>query len=273
VHRFQDFSDVTYLDFLTSAAAVAPVLDKAGHRRVGSTVLEGVRATRAVTATNTNLGILLLLAPLAAVAPGENLRCGVGRVLDALDVEDARAVYRAIRLAVPGGLGEVPEQDVRTEPTQTLRQVMALAAQHDLVARQYANGFREVFEDGVPALRQALERSATLEEAIIYCHLHLLAKYPDSLIARKRGSDEALEASLKARQVLDAGWPASEAAAELADFEAWLRAEEHGRNPGTTADLVTACLFVGLRTEPASLLSRLFSANNAPMTTHARSHG
>src|SRR5207302_384138 len=74
VHRYRDFSDCGYLDFLLSAAAVAPILEKAGERRVGATVLAGVHATRSVVITNTNLGILLLLAPLAAVPREKNLR-------------------------------------------------------------------------------------------------------------------------------------------------------------------------------------------------------
>jgi triphosphoribosyl-dephospho-CoA synthase len=248
VHRFCDFDDVTYLDFLLSAAAVGPVLEQAPHRRVGPTILEGVRATRRVVRSNTNLGMLLLLAPLAAVPEGEDLRTGVARVLGSLDVADARNVYEAIRLAMPGGLGEAAEQDVRQEPTQTLRTVMALAADRDLVARQYASGFHEVWEDGVPALSHALQQSSTLETAIVSCHLHLLATYPDSLIARKRGQAEAEEASRRSGQVLSAGWPRTPSGkTALSDLDHWLRSEGHTRNPGTTADLVTACLFILLR--------------------------
>lgn len=254
VHRFLDFDDVGLLDFLLSAAAVAPVLEGAGRRGVGETILEGARATRRLVSTNTNLGILLLLAPLAAVPRDRDLRDGVQDVLAGLTVDDARAAYAAIRLAVPGGLGRAPEQDVHCEPTLNLRQVMELAADRDLIARQYADGFREVFEDGVPALTQALERTGCLEDAIITCHLHLMGRHPDSLIARKRGLAEAEEAGRRARQVLEHGWlstPDSEAA--LRDFDAWLRAVGHGRNPGTTADLVTACLFVGLRENTISV--------------------
>ncbi len=141
------------------------------QRRVGITVLEAVRATRRVVRTNTNLGIVLLLTPLAAVPAEEELRGGVERVLAGLDVEDSRLVYEAIRLAAPGGLGRASEQDVYTEPTQTLRQVMALAADRDLVARQYANGFAEVFDDGVPSLSAGLQSTGSLEGAILFAHL------------------------------------------------------------------------------------------------------
>ena len=248
VHRYADFEDLTYLDLLNSAAAVAPVLHIASLSGVGEIVLESVKATRRVAPTNTNLGIILLLAPLAAVPPWENLRRGLPGILDRLDVTDARAVYQAIRLAAAGGLGRVAEQDVREEPTKTLREVMALAAERDLVARQYANGFREIFTDGVPALSRGLEQTGCLENAIIYAHLHLLASYPDSLLVRKRGLAEAEEASRRARSVLEQGWPAGKGSEDaLTELDYWFRAEGHSRNPGTTADLVTACLFVLLR--------------------------
>ncbi len=241
VHRYCDFEDVTYLDFIASAAAVGPVLERATDCCVGQTVLDGVRATRLVARTNTNLGMLLLLAPLAAVPREQSLRAGVRQVLDRLDVEDARLAYEAIRLAVPGGLGRVSDQDVRHEPTATLREVMMLAADRDLVARQYAGGFEEVFGTGVPALELALARFGAWEPAIIQCHLHLMAAFPDTLIARKRGRAEAEESAARARRALEHG------GAALAELDAWLRAEGHARNPGTTADLVTACLFALLR--------------------------
>lgn len=248
VHRYCDFDDLSYLDFLTSAAAMAPILEIAWQRPVGATILAAIQATRCVASTNTNLGIVLLLAPLAAVKRSVPLASGLKRVLDTLDNRDARSVYRAIRLAAPGGLGTVAEQDVRAEPTKTLGEVMALAAKHDLIALQYVNGFRQVLREGVPVLRDMLRRKSCLEEAIIACHLHLLAEHPDSLIARKRGLPEAERASLGARQVLAKGWPNKVAGRmALTKLDDWLRAKGHARNPGTTADLVTACLFVLLR--------------------------
>jgi triphosphoribosyl-dephospho-CoA synthase len=248
VHPFRNFADAAYTDFLLSAAAVAPVLATACQRRVGATVLECVRATRRAVASNTNLGVVLLLAPLAAVPDGEDLRTGVSRLLDGLDLEDARLVYEAIRLAAPGGLGRSAEQDVRDEPTLPLRQVMALAADRDLIARQYANGFLEVFEQGASTLLHGLQDGGSLEVAIILTQLRFLTKNPDSLIVRKRGAAEAEETSLRARRVLSERWPQTESGwSALADLDAWLRSEGNSRNPGATADLIAASLFVLLR--------------------------
>jgi triphosphoribosyl-dephospho-CoA synthase len=258
VHRFQDFADAGYSDFVLSAAAVAPVMDRAQGRSVGPTVLACVEATRRLVRSNTNLGIILLLAPLAAVPPDVGLRAGLPGVLERLDIDDARAVYRAIRMAAPGGLGCVRDQDVADEPTRSLVQIMALAAERDLVARQYAGGFREVLETGVPALHDGLERCASVEGAIVFCHLRLMARFPDSLIARKCGAAEAAEAARRAEGVLRAGWPhTATGRSACADLDRWLRTEGHRRNPGTTADLVTASLFVALREGSMELPLRL----------------
>jgi triphosphoribosyl-dephospho-CoA synthase len=254
VHRLVDFADLSYLDFLTSAAAVAPVLAAAPEHRVGHTVLEGVRRTRQVARTNSNLGILLLLAPLAKAAAQPDLRAGLTRVLDDLDVEDSRLVYEAVRLAKPGGLGQVSKQDIKDEPTLPLRAVMALAADRDLIARQYINGFREVFEDGAPAVLEGMERTGSLEGAILYAHLCLMARYPDALIARKCGAVVAMESAMRARAVLDKGWPHTPDGRDaFADLDAWLRGEGRQRNPGTTADVIAACLFVLLREREIAL--------------------
>jgi len=244
----RSFRDLTYIDFVISAVAIAPVFAASYQDGVGNLALRAIEATRRVTFTNTNLGIVLLLAPLAAAAPTGSLHDALPAVLDNLTVEDAQLVYEAIRIAAPGGMGEVADQDVRAEPTLPLRDVMALAADRDLIARQYVNGFREVLDDGTPALIRGLEMWGTVENAIVGTHLELLARYPDSLIARKCGQEMAHQASRQARAVLDAGWPfRADGQRQFRNFDAWLRADGNRRNPGTTADLVTACIFAALR--------------------------
>ena len=248
VNPAHSFPDLTVDEFYRSAAAIAPILEGAAERPVGATVLQAIEATRHVVASNTNLGIVLLLAPLAAVPRRQPLRDGIEAILAGLTLDDARQVFAAIRLSNAGGLHEAPEQDVRREPTLPLRAIMALAAERDLIARQYVHGFREVLDDGVPALSLGLQRYRLLEDAIIFCQLSLLAKHFDSLILRKRGWHEAQDASLRARRVLDAGWPDSAKGRDaLVAFDRWLRALRNLRNPGTTADLVTASLFAALR--------------------------
>jgi triphosphoribosyl-dephospho-CoA synthase len=240
------FRDMNAIDMLLSAAAIAPVLEQAPLRGVGETILECIGATRRVTDVNTNLGIVLLLAPLATVQPGLDLRGGVMRVLMRLDVADARAAYEAIRLAQPGGLGKVQEQDVAGEPSVGLREAMSLAADRDLVARQYVNDFEQVFE-GAEFLRKVIQGDRqSVGAAVIRLFMRMLAKYPDSLIARRHGQPAADEVLARARQIVKTRSQFD--FARLVGFDEWLRQKvTPPRNPGTTADLVTASLFVALR--------------------------
>ena len=95
-------------------------------------------------------------------------------------------------------MGSVPDQDVAQEPTLPLKAVMALAADRDLVARQYTNGFHEVFTDALPALEEALRLGRSIETATVAAHLTLLSRHPDSLIVRKAGIERSAEVSRRA---------------------------------------------------------------------------
>jgi triphosphoribosyl-dephospho-CoA synthase len=248
VHPQRSFADVSHADFVVSAAVIYPVFRDSAIYTVGGLVLDAIRLTRRVVHTNTNLGIVLLLAPLALSRADRALRLAVIEVLDGLTVTDSEQVYEAIRLAQPGGMGEVATQDIAAPPTLPLRQVMALARDRDMIARQYANGFQEVLHEGVPSLKRGMHNWGNLEDAIVGTHLEFMASYPDTLIARKCGLAEAEESSRRARAVLDAGWPLAAAGLQgFAAFDAWLRADGNRRNPGTSADLVTACISAALR--------------------------
>jgi triphosphoribosyl-dephospho-CoA synthase len=249
VHRGADFDDLAYPDLVLSGIVIGREMDRAARRPLGETVLASVEATQRVVKTNSNLGMILLLAPLAAAVADERLAGGVERVLRSLTSDDARLVYEAIRLAKPGGLGKVETADVAHDAPADLLEAMQLAASRDLVARQYANGFAEIFDEVVPALRQAA-RDLSVNDAIVRTFLTVLAQHSDSLIARKCGAAVARQASDRAAAVLEAGPPGDEKYFEaLSDFDFWLRSDGHRRNPGTTADLVTAALFVSLWTE------------------------
>ncbi len=249
VHPDASFADLTFEDFVKSAEAVGPVLARARELGVGRAVFESIRATRTVVKSNTNLGIVLLLAPLAAVATDRPLQDGIGDVLSSLSRDDAAWVYRAIRLAQPGGLGSTDAEDVSREPTGTLLEVMKLAADRDGVAAQYANQFAWVLDEGLSFLKTRRTDWPTVPlKLIIELQLRLLVRHPDTLIARKCGVAEANEASRQAQVVLDAGSLETATGRRLlSEFDGWLREDSNRRNPGTTADLVTTCLFAALR--------------------------
>jgi triphosphoribosyl-dephospho-CoA synthase len=241
------FHDTRYEDFLASAVAIGPALARAGERPLGSTIRAAVEATAHWTRSNTNLGIVLLLAPLARAAarPGGGLRARLAAVLEETTVGDAADAYAAIRRARPGGLGAASAEDVSAAPTVTLRQAMTLAAERDAVAREYTNDFRLTFEVGAPALADARRRGLNWSDATVECFLALLGAVPDTHVARKLGRPEAERLSDRAREVAAAGGTTSgEGRAALAAFDAELRDARNTRNPGTTADLTCAALFV-----------------------------
>ncbi|MEX3810061.1 triphosphoribosyl-dephospho-CoA synthase [Paraburkholderia sp. BR13439] len=247
--------------FLASADASLDALFARGAR-VGQRILDAVTRTRAAVGCNTNLGIVLLIAPLAAAldetgeppltAPA--WRAAVGDVLSRLDVEDARLAYRAIALANPGGLGDAPEQSVHAAPTIGLRDAMRLASERDSIARQYANGFADLFDTGLTACFEASTPASGPapvdpgEIAMLNVFLAFLAGWPDSHIVRKHGLALAQSVTLVAREQ-HARWrqtrPAAHRSASDPQLDAW-DAELKARaiNPGTSADLAVATLFV-----------------------------
>jgi triphosphoribosyl-dephospho-CoA synthase len=248
VHRGADFEDMSFTDFVASAAAIAPAMELAPKRGVGRTVLDSIRATRQLVRANTNLGMVLLLAPMAAVPRTRDFSDGISEVLAGLTSDDSRDVYAAIRLAGPGGLGDAEEMDVAGDAPVSLLDAMRAAAEWDLVARQYAEDFAQVLTIVVPWIREGQAQGWSLTESIIHTHLRLISRFADSLIARKCGLDTAREVSTRAQAVLEAGMPGdANYFGAAADFDFWLRSDGNRRNPGTTADLIAAGLFIGLR--------------------------
>ena len=242
----RDFADVGYGDFVASAAAIGAPFSRVADVPIGALVREAVEATAKWAPSNTNLGILLLLAPLAKAALGPNdVRSNLAGVLETTTVDDAREVYAAIRLANPGGLGRAANQDVAREPTLPLRDVMRLAADRDGIAREYDTAFTATFDTGVPALRQARADGLGWDDAIVETFLTLLASAPDTHIARRAGLDRATSVSRLAVTVLSEGGVRSDNGRQsVARFDRSLRDDRHSANPGTTADLTAAAIFV-----------------------------
>ncbi len=229
-------------DLETSARVSAGPLAQPGAP-VGRRIFKAVSATHAAVGSNTNLGIVLLAAPLlvaAEIAAG-NLRAGLKRVLAQLTMEDAADAYAAIRLASPAGLGAAPEQDVAAPPTVNLRAAMSLAADRDRVARQYAADYEDVFGIGIPELAAAQHAHEPPEWGATRAYMAFLASFADSHIQRKYGHElaESVRAEAAALRPAIRRGPDDRAAIEaLLAFDGRLKAD--GLNPGTSADLTVA---------------------------------
>jgi triphosphoribosyl-dephospho-CoA synthase len=248
------FANVTYEDFLTSAVAIGPAFTRVADQSLGATIRQAIEKTACWTKTNTNLGIVLLLAPLAKAATraaGGELRGALHRVLDETTVEDARDVYAAIRRASPGGLGRSDTQAVANEPDVTLLDAMRLAADRDGIAREYATDFAITFEQGVPTLARAQADGLSWSDAIVETYLSLLARSIDTHIVRRTGVAAAERVSAQARAVLEAGGVRSAAGRQaVEEMDRAMRDARNSNNPGTTADLTAAAIFVTLIAGP-----------------------
>ena len=246
VHAFAPGHGMQVWHFEHSAEAAAPhIADPA--LKVGARVWRAMEATFAIAGCNTNLGILLLSAPLARAAdtdlPGDSIHDRLRHVLATLDLDDAREAFRAIALANPAGLGHVDVEDVAKPPSMSLRAAMALAAGRDRISRAYVTDYEDIFDTALPCLAGALRVAASPDLAVTTLHMRLLASFPDSHVARKHGVDEAfaLQREVIARRPLYEPVATAESLPELLAFDRELKAR--GINPGTTADFVVATLF------------------------------
>ncbi|MFC4988259.1 triphosphoribosyl-dephospho-CoA synthase [Saliphagus infecundisoli] len=253
VDRERDLSGLRYDHFLAGAVGSREGLELAGEGApVGSAFERAVAGMGCQEGGNTQFGSLLLLVPLVRAASGREVTpAGVREVVEGTTVEDAAGFYRAFD-HTDVRVGEPPEGmeplDVRRgseavpaveERGLTLLEVMAASVPGDDVAREWTEGFERSFRaagviggtEGTPS-----ERAAA-------AFLSALADRPDTLVATKHGERVAEEvreraAELDERSALDTEPEAVEAFAD--DLVS------RGVNPGTTADLVCAGLFVAL---------------------------
>lgn len=237
--------DMTVEDFRHSARVSAPYLTDVSLG-LGERIHRAILATREAVGCNTNLGIVLLAAPLLGAFLGPNpipLQKAVENLLLGTSIEDAEWVYQAIRCANPAGLGEVAEEDVSTAPRVTLRQAMQLAAHRDSVARQYSNSFADVFQTAVPLYDSRLSQGADEEWAVVAVYVRLLSLLPDSHIERKWGEACAKQITARMGEVASRLDQAGTADMKLDVLrEADREFKSIGINPGTTADLTVATI-------------------------------
>jgi triphosphoribosyl-dephospho-CoA synthase len=245
VHRFAPGHRMSLADFARSAEASAAPISARGAR-VGARVRAAVAATLSAVGQNTNLGIILLCAPLAAAAEiaDQALRPALAHVLEALDRADAADVFSAIAAANPRGLGRAARHDVNAPATATLREAMAEAAERDRIARQYVTDYEDIFSFGLPALIAARGRWSDPRWSALAVYLTFLAAIPDTHILRKFDAATAEAVRREAAGWRDAFAAARDPAGMTEGLLSWDAAlKSRGINPGTSADLTVATLF------------------------------
>jgi len=243
IHAAGHGMEVTH--FKDAAAAAAPFIARSGLS-VGARILGAVEASFTVAGLNTNLGILLLCAPLAVAfeIDSADLRASLSDVLARLDKNDARDAFRAITHASPGGLGDAPSHDVHGVAEVTLREAMAEAAARDRIAFQYVSDFEDIFGTGFSAINAARARGMQANWQTVTIYLAFLAEFPDTHICRKFGPEVAAAVRNEAQAVRARFLSESEPAHAFDDLMTFdLKLKAQGLNPGTSADLTVATLF------------------------------
>ncbi|RCW48738.1 triphosphoribosyl-dephospho-CoA synthase [Halanaerobium sp. MA284_MarDTE_T2] len=263
IYPGRSFSDLHYRDFLISAAAASDAFNCSDLKNPGRGILKAVENTHLYVDSNTNLGIILLCVPVAAAfcQLGENnkldnikkndiillLKEEIKSVLNSLTKADAEAAYQAINLSRAGNLSKVKEADIREEVNITLLEAMRLAEKRDKIAAEYAGGFALTLDFTYPRLKNNLLYFDDIESAVVQTYLEVLSRYRDSLIFRKYGSKTADLVSQKALKIIDRGGLKTKTGQKMTEeFDGFLRSREEKVNPGTTADLITAALFLSI---------------------------
>ncbi|MCQ8118961.1 triphosphoribosyl-dephospho-CoA synthase [Methylomonas rosea] len=242
--------DMTVDDFRVSARVSSePITDP--QYSLGEKIYYAVKATREAVACNTNLGIILLCAPLlqvvASLNTGENLRDGLRLLLEKTTREDADWVFKAVTLAAPAGLGESAQHDVQKPADVSLTEAMVFAADKDRIALQYATIFKDVFDFGVLRYNRAFVLSGDCAWAALAVFAAMLAQYPDSHIERKYGErySEWIKAEMhKLDRAMQTACEPKELLPVLYDMDKAFKAQRI--NPGTTADITVATVLVVL---------------------------
>ncbi len=281
VHRFQDFAEIRYEDFLASSVSLGVWLEELAMKgmllkddkiswqqiELGKTIKEAVKQSNFFhQRSNTNLGIILLLSPLSVAAgltiPEKDPICNLDLLQkNALDVmknttvEDSILVSEAIASASPGGLGKVDQYDITESSLEeelrsddiNLLQLMDICQERDNICFELALGYPITIKTGMAALKWSLAIRNDINLAIIDAYLAILSNYPDTLIIRKFGDEIAQRISKRATDIINVGGALTlEGRRELEELDIELREAEENINPGTTADIIASTIFVYL---------------------------
>jgi len=250
VSVYADGHEMTVEDFRVSARVSAPAICNPEFS-LGEKIYYAVKATREAVGCNTNLGIVLLCAPLLQAAYRCErklpLRQLLQQVLNETTIADADWVFKAITLAAPGGLGRSDDQDVTGPATMTLTEAMKLAGDRDRIALQYCSGYKDIFDFGVLRYNSRLKQWGLKKWAAAAVYVGLLSQYPDSHIVRKYG-DRYSSVVAERMASLNEELEKSENPEQLHSMFQRVDQEfkSQGINPGTTADLTVATVLAVL---------------------------
>jgi triphosphoribosyl-dephospho-CoA synthase len=243
VSIYSDGHAMTVDDFRRSAEVSSPAICEENYS-LGEKIFYAVKATREAVGCNTNLGIILLCAPLIQAVqnyPELGLRAALSKVLNSTTIDDANWTFKAIALASPGGLGDVENQDVSENATVTLQTAMRIASDKDRIALQYVSDYKDIFDLGVFSYTCAFNRWGEQSWAAVAVYADLLSQFPDSHIERKFGSRYSARVATMMRELSDKLQVVNDPEqVKPLLYQMDTELKSHGLNPGTTADLTVA---------------------------------
>ncbi len=243
VSVYSEGHNMTVVDFRRSAEVSAlPLCDV--NYSLGEKIFYATKATHDAVGCNTNLGIILLCAPLIQAVqryPNLKLREALAEVLKNTTVDDATWSFKAIALASPGGLGEVENQDVNQNATVTLQAAMRLSSSKDRIALQYVSDYKDIFDLGVFSYTCAFNRWGKQNWAAVAVYAELLSQFSDSHIERKFGSRYSARVATMMQELSDKLQIVNDPEqVKPLLYQMDTELKSHGLNPGTSADLTVA---------------------------------
>ncbi len=253
VSVYADGHDMTVADFRLSAKVSAGPLCNPDYS-LGEKIYYAVKATREVVGCNTNLGIILLCAPLVQASSHKKsdltLRQAVSKVISDATIQDADWVFKAITLASPGGLGSSDEQDVNEQASVTLLEAMQIASEKDRIALQYLTGYKDIFNFSVLRYNAGFNRWGDRNWAAAAAYVDMLSQFPDSHIERKYGDQYSEMVATKMAQLSDELLK-TDNPEQIKSLFFCLDQELkfYGINPGTTADMIVATVLTAFLEE------------------------
>jgi triphosphoribosyl-dephospho-CoA synthase len=277
VHRTHDFDDTLYEHFLASSISIMPIIQRLASKahnienengdwsdlRIGNSILSATKEMlKWQKGGNVHLGVILLFTPIVAAAGAvyqgdmvdlKELNTKLKDVINGADPYDSVSIYKAINLSMSKKvLGTVKGLDVSEDSSKenilnnslTPKKIFETCSGYDSICSEWITDYYITFNIGFPHLKKQLI-SQDLNSSTVNTFLHILALYPDTLIQRKSGKEKAREISQKARLVLEKGGASTERGRKMLfqlDYD--LQKEKGSLNPGTTADLTAASLFL-----------------------------
>ncbi len=255
VHKYSKGHGMSAKDFFKSGLIISKCLTK-NNLNLGQKILCSVNEIQNKIKKNTNLGIILMLSPIVTVVQKEGiitkkkLLIKIKSLIKKQNVKNSIPIFKAISLISPGGLGVSKKYDVNKMPKTKLYKAMEFSKKRDLIAKQYCNGFKDIFDTGIPAYKNFYNKWGSVSWALTGVYLTFLKKFNDSHIIRSKGNKISLSVKKEAKKhyfFVKSNKNISKIKKKLLFFDKKLKSKRI--NPGTMADLTVATLLFEIVTK------------------------